>query len=88
MLYNFRTELDEDNSVDAIYNQHLLNLKDIEFTRKEKQAEFHIKQREMYIDHLKKQLAIRDQIIKDKLGSSITNFLKADLLTMQDIENI
>lgn len=53
LLYNFRNEIDEGEAVDALYNQHLLNLKDIEFVRKEKQAEFHIKQREMYIDHLK-----------------------------------
>ena len=53
LLYNFRSEIDEGEAVDALYNQHLLNLKDIEFVRKEKQAEFHIKQREMYIDHLK-----------------------------------
>lgn len=88
MLYNFRSEIDDDNSVDVMYNQHLLNLKDIEFTRKEKQAEFHIKQREMYIENLKAQLAMRDQIIKDKLGASVTNFLKQDLLTMQDIEGV
>lgn len=88
LLYNFRDEIDEEDNVDALYNQHLLNLQDIEYTRKEKQAEFHIKQREMYIDHLKKQLQLRDQIIKEKLGSSITNFLKTDLLTMQDIEGV
>lgn len=88
MLYNFRNEIDDDNSVDVMYNQHLLNLKDIEFTRKEKQAEFHIKQREMYIENLKAQLAMRDQIIKEKLGASVTNFLKQDLLTMQDIEGV
>ena len=87
-LYNFRNEIDDSNSVDVMYNQHLLNLKDIEFARKEKQAEFHIKQREMYIENLKAQLAMRDQIIKDKLGASITNFLKQDLLTMQDIEGV
>lgn len=88
MLYNFRSEIDEDNSVDVLYNQHLLNLKDIEYARKEKQAEFHIKQREMYIENLKAQLAMRDQIIKEKLGASVTNFLKQDLLTMQDIEGV
>ena len=55
---------------------------------KKKQAEFHIKQREMYIDNLKAQLAMRDQIIKEKLGASVTNFLKQDLLTLQDIENV
>lgn len=88
MLFNFRSELHGDNSVDAIYNQHLLNIKDIEYARKEKQAEFHIKQREMYIENLKAQLAMRDQIIKDKLGASVTNFLKHDLLTLQDIENV
>jgi chromosome segregation ATPase len=88
MLYSFRSELENDNSVDVMYNQHLLNLKDIEFARKEKQAEFHIKQREMYIENLKAQLAMRDQIIKDKLGASVTNFLKQDLLTMQDIEGV
>lgn len=88
MLYNFRNELNGDNSVDVILNQHLLNIKDIEYARKEKQAEFHIKQREMYIENLKAQLAMRDQIIKDKLGASVTNFLKHDLLTLQDIENV
>lgn len=88
MLYSFRTELDHDSSVDVMVNQHLLNLKDIEFARKEKQAEFHIKQREMYIENLKAQLAMRDQIIKEKLGASVTNFLKQDLLTMQDIEGV
>lgn len=88
MLYNFRNEIEDSDSVDAMYNQHLLNLKDIEFARKEKQAEFHIKHREMYIENLKAQLAMRDQIIKDKLGASITNFLKQDLLTMQDLDGM
>ena len=36
MLYNFRNELHGDNSVDALLNQHLLNIKDIEYERKEK----------------------------------------------------
>ena len=36
MLYNFRNEINDDNSVDALFNQHLLNIKDIEFERKEK----------------------------------------------------
>ena len=87
-LYNFRNEMEDSNSVDVMYNQHLLNLKDIEFARKEKQAEFHIKQREVYIENLKAQLVMRDQIIKERLGASITNFLKQDMLTMQDIEGV
>jgi hypothetical protein len=57
------------------YNQHLLNLKQIDFKRKENRAEFHIKQRDNYIYHLKEQLAIRDKIIKEKLGISVTNFM-------------
>ena len=31
---------------------------------------------------------MRDQIIKERLGASVTNFLKQDLLTLQDIENV
>jgi hypothetical protein len=53
----------------------LLNLKQIDFKRKENRAEFHIKQRDNYIYHLKEQLALRDKIIKEKLGISVTNFM-------------
>ena len=49
MLIGMKTDLDTNDSVEAVYNQHLLNLKDMEFVRKEKQAQFHIKQKEMYI---------------------------------------
>jgi hypothetical protein len=88
MLYNFRNEMEDSDHVDAMYNHHLLNLKNIEFARKEKQAEYHIKHRDMYIENLKAQLAMRDQIIREKLGASITNFLKQDMLTMQDLDGM
>ena len=65
----------EVEALDVIYNQHLLNLKSIDFKRKENRADFHIKQRDNYIAHLKEQLSIRDKIIKEKLGVSITNFM-------------
>ena len=65
----------EIEALDVIYNQHLLNLKQIDIKRKENRAEFHIKQRDNYIQHLKDQLSLRDKIIKDRLGLSITNFL-------------
>ncbi len=68
----------EIEAIDVIYNQHLLNLKSIDIKRKENRADFHIKQRDNYIAHLKEQLSIRDRIIKDKLGLSITNFMKDD----------
>lgn len=58
-----------------MYNQHLLNLKQIDIKRKENRAEFHIKQRDNYIQHLKEQLSLRDRIIKEKLGLSVTNFM-------------
>ena len=67
----------EIETIDVIYNQHLLNLKQIDIKRKENRAEFHIKQRDNYIHHLKEQLSIRDKIIKEKLGVSITNFMPA-----------
>lgn len=87
MLLNMKNDIDTNDSIEASYNQHLLNLKDMEFIRKEKQAQFHIRQKEMYIDHLKNQLALRDKIIKEKLGQSITSFLKQDVLTLKDMEN-
>lgn len=65
----------EIEALDVIYNQHLLNLKQIDIKRKENRAEFHIKQRDNYIQQLKEQLSLRDKIIKDRLGLSITNFL-------------
>ena len=43
--------------------------------RKESRADFQIKQRDDYIQHLKEQLSLRDKIIKDEFGVSITNFL-------------
>ena len=88
MLRSMKNDLDTNNSIEAMYNQHLLNLKDMEFLRKEKQAQFHIKQKEMYIGHLKNQLALRDKIIKEKLGQSITNFLMQDIMTIKDIESM
>jgi hypothetical protein len=36
MLYDFRNELNDENAVDALYNHHMLNLKEIEYVRKEK----------------------------------------------------
>lgn len=60
------------------YNQHLLNLKQIDFKRKENRAEFHIKQRDNYIFHLKEQLLLRDKILKEKLGISFTNFMPSN----------
>lgn len=39
----------EIEAIDVLYNQHLLNLKQIDFKRKENRAEFHIKQRDNYI---------------------------------------
>ena len=53
MLRNMKNDLKTNNSIEVMYNQHLLNLKDMEFIRKEKQTQFQIKQKEMYIDHLK-----------------------------------
>jgi len=80
------------------YNQHLLNLKQIDFKRKENRAEFHIKQRDNYIFHLKEQLALRDKLLKEKLGISFTNFNPGsgvnpvesgvEILSMQDIDKI
>lgn len=52
-----------------------MNLKQIDIKRKENRAEFHIKQRDNYIQHLKEQLSLRDRIIKEKLGLSVTNFM-------------
>ncbi len=43
----------EIEAIDVLYNQHLLNLKQIDIKRKENRAEFHIKQRDNYIAHLK-----------------------------------
>ena len=65
----------EIEAIDVLYNQHLLNLKQIDINRKENRADFHIKQRDNYIQHLKEQLSLRDRIIKEKLGLSITNFM-------------
>lgn len=53
----------------------MLNLNQIDIKRKENRAEFHIKQRDNYIKHLREQLALRDKIIKEKLGLSATNFM-------------
>ena len=75
----------------------MLNLKQIDFKRKENRAEFHIKQRDNYIYHLKEQLALRDKLIKEKLGISVTNFMPGnsnpvesgiEILSMQDIDRI
>jgi hypothetical protein len=91
----------EIEAIDVLYNQHLLNLKQIDIKRKENRADFHIRQRDNYIQHLKEQLSLRDRIIKEKLGLSITNFMPGgninntyndnssfDILTMQDIDKM
>ena len=90
MLYQFKNELVTENKecLDGILNKHMLNMKDIDFTRKEHRADFHLKQKEVYIDQLKKQLELRDQLIKEKLGTSATIFLKNEMLTVEEIENI
>ena len=43
-------------------------MKQIDIKRKENRAEYHIKQRDNIIEHLKEQLILRDKIIKDKFG--------------------
>ena len=53
-------------------------MKQIDIMRKENLAEFHIKQRDNYIQQLKEQLSLRDKIIKDKLGISVTHFMPAN----------
>lgn len=77
MIEDYQQEMlqQEIEQIDVQYNQHLLNLKQIDFKRKENRAEFHIKQRDNYIYHLKEQLALRDKLIKEKLGISVTNFM-------------
>jgi len=77
MIEEYQQEMlqQEIEQIDVQYNQHLLNLKQIDFKRKENRAEFHIKQRDNYIFHLKEQLLLRDKIIKEKLGISFTNFM-------------
>ena len=73
--YQQETLQQEIEAIDVQYNQHLLNMKQIDIKRKENRAEFHIKQRDNYISHLKEQLAMRDKLIKEKLGLSVTNFM-------------
>jgi hypothetical protein len=50
-------------------------LRKLDIRRREHRAEFNIKQRDKIIEHLKEQLQLRDQIIKEKFGVSISNFL-------------
>ena len=98
MIEDYQSEMlqQEIEQIDIQYNQHLLNLKQIDFKRKENRAEFHIKQRDNYIYQLKEQLALRDKIIKEKLGISFTNFMPSnnpveqgvEILSMQDIDKI
>lgn len=71
-----------------------MNLKQIDFKRKENRADFHIKQRDTYIEHLKEQLNLRDRIIREKLGTTVTTFLQQEgtntkgIFSMKDIEII
>jgi hypothetical protein len=72
----------------------MMNLKQIDFKRKENRADFHIKQRDTYIEHLKEQLNLRDRIIREKLGTTVTTFLQQEgtntkgIFSMKDIEII
>jgi hypothetical protein len=52
-------------------------MKQIDIKRKENRADFHIKQRDDLIKHLQEQLVLRDKLIKDQFGQSISNFLPA-----------
>lgn len=95
-MQDFQNELqqDEADSLDILYNKHMMNLKQLDYMRKEKRAEYNIKQRDNYIEQLKQQLLIRDQLIKEKLGSSVSNFLKQDaagassIFTLKDMEQL
>jgi hypothetical protein len=84
----------EINSLDVMYNNHMMNIKQIDYKRKENRADFHIKQRDNYIEQLKEQLNLRDRIIRDKLGTTVTTFLKNEgantkgVFSMKDIEMI
>jgi hypothetical protein len=55
--------------------QHELNMKQMDINRREHRADFHIRQRDNIIAELREQLELRDKIIKDKFGFSISNFL-------------
>ena len=72
----------------------MMNLKQLDYLRKEKRAEHNIKQRDNYIEQLKHQLQIRDQLIKEKLGSSVSNFLKREataggnIVSLHDMEQL
>lgn len=50
-------------------------MKQLDVKRRENKAEFHIRQRDNIIRELKQQLELRDRIIKEKFGLSISNFL-------------
>ena len=84
----------ENEPLEIMYNHHMINIKQIETKRKDNRAEFHIKQRDQYIEQLKQQLSLRDQITKEKLGVSVTNFMpggmvdRPEIFTMQDIDHI
>ena len=46
-------EEEETGKVDMMYNKHMMNLKKLDYLRKEKRAEYNIKQRDNYIEQLK-----------------------------------
>lgn len=62
--------------VDTVQNkQHELNMKQMDVSRREQRADFHIRQRDNIIAELREQLELRDKIIREKFGFSISNFL-------------
>jgi hypothetical protein len=69
--------LNSGNNMQALQKrqQHEMHLRKLDIRRREHRAEFNIKQRDKIIEHLKEQLQLRDQIIKEKFGVSISNFL-------------
>ena len=43
-------EEEEAAKMDVMYNKHMMNIKQLDYLRKEKRAEYNIKQRDNYIE--------------------------------------
>lgn len=58
LLFEYKDHMEDKSQIDVMFNKHVFKLKKIDYERHEKRADFHIKQREMFITQLKKQLAL------------------------------
>ena len=55
VLYSYKGQIQDDSaSIEVLYNQHMMNIKSIDQERRDNRSDFNLKQKDVFIEHLKK----------------------------------